>query len=88
MRLTLYSRLRPGSRQQAHSSDHEILEGLVASFRLLAHVFCKARNLGGRVVIAVLEGTFEFRGAVVLPRYPINDVGFVAPLLRSCQRGR
>lgn len=84
LKLTLHSSLRPGSRQQSHSSDHEILKGLIARFWLLAHILFEAGNLGSRIVVPVLEGTVEFRGAVVLPRCPLDDVGFVTPLLRGC----
>jgi len=50
-KLTLYSSLRSGGSQQAHTAHHEILECLVSRFPFTAHVLRKVRYSCRRVLI-------------------------------------
>lgn len=78
--LTLHGCLCPRCRQESHSSDHEVLEGLIASLAFLAHVVCETRYLCRRVVFLVFERGVETWCLIILARNSIYDVGFRAPL--------
>lgn len=78
---TLHGSLRPRRGEQAHASDHEVLKRLVTTLGPLAHVILEARDLGGRVVLIVLEGRVEGRRPVVLARDLVDGGGFRSPLL-------